>query len=197
MADTIAPTAELHVLCAGYLGRPDHRVGSTVTFVRDGDLRLVIDPGMVAGPASIIEPLRALDTEPEDVTDVVFSHHHPDHTLNAALFASARFHDHWAIYEADLWTSRPAEGFELAPSVRLIETPGHTTQDITTLVGTPDGLVALTHLWWTSDGPVEDPYAVDSEALHAGRRRVLGLPGLARIVPGHGVPFTPSAATPR
>ena len=193
----VEPTAELRVLCVGYLGRPDHRVGSTVTFVRDGDLRLVIDPGLVSDRAAILDPLAELEVEPGDVTDVVFSHHHPDHTLNAALFPVARFHDHWAIYEADLWTSRPAEGFQLAPSVRLLETPGHTPQDITTLVGTPDGPVAMTHLWWTADGPLEDPYATDPDALHANRRRVLDIPGLALVVPGHGPPFAPTASTPR
>jgi glyoxylase-like metal-dependent hydrolase (beta-lactamase superfamily II) len=195
--DQIERTAEVHVLCAGYLGRPDHRVGSTVTFVRDADLRLVIDPGMVSAPAAILEPLAELAVEPGDVTDVVFSHHHPDHTLNAALFPAARFHDHWAIYEGDLWTSRAAEGFQVAPSVRLIETPGHTAQDITTVVGTPDGLVAFTHLWWHADGPREDPTAVDPEALHANRRRVLSIPGLALIVPGHGEPFAPTPSTLR
>ncbi len=50
------------------------------------------------------------------MTDVVLSHHHPDHTINAALFPSARYHDHWAIYQDDVWTSRDAEGFELSPS---------------------------------------------------------------------------------
>jgi hypothetical protein len=25
--------------------------------------------------------------------------HHPDHTVNAALFPNARIHDHWAIYQ--------------------------------------------------------------------------------------------------
>jgi glyoxylase-like metal-dependent hydrolase (beta-lactamase superfamily II) len=193
----VEPTAELHVLCVGYLGRPDHRVGSTVTFVRDGDVRLVIDPGLVSSPLAILDPLAELGVGPGDVTDVVFSHHHPDHTLNAALFPAARFHDHWAIYQADLWTSRPADGFQLAPSVCLVETPGHTPQDITTLVGTPDGAVALTHLWWNAEGPIEDPYATDGVALHANRGRVLSIPGLALIVPGHGPQFTPTAATPR
>jgi hypothetical protein len=27
---------------------------------------------------------------------VIFSHHHPDDTLNGALFSLARFHDFWA-----------------------------------------------------------------------------------------------------
>jgi glyoxylase-like metal-dependent hydrolase (beta-lactamase superfamily II) len=130
-----------------------------------------------------------------DITDVVFSHHHPYHTLHAALFPQARFHDFWAIYRGDVWDSRPAEGFAISPSIRLIETPGHTPQDITTLFSTSDGRVAFTHLWWSAEGPAEDPYAQDPALLHANRARVLGLAQL--IVPGHGAPFKPGPQTPR
>jgi len=41
--------------------------------------------------------------------------------------------------------------------VRLMATPGHTAEDITTLVETSDGLVACTHLWWSEEGPAQDP----------------------------------------
>jgi glyoxylase-like metal-dependent hydrolase (beta-lactamase superfamily II) len=125
----------------------------------------------------------------------VFSHHHPDHTLNAALFPNARFHDHWAIYKGDTWESREAEGFHLSPSIRLIATPGHTPQDITTLVGTNEGVIAFTHLWWFEEGPADDPLADDLVALHANRIRVLQVARL--IVPGHGAPFIPDETTPR
>ncbi len=129
--------SELHILCDGYVrGSDELRVGSTVGFVRDGEALIVIDPGMVAGVASILEPLAALGVAPGDVTDVVLSHHHPDHTVNVALFPGARVHDFQAIYVDDLWIDRPAEGFALSPHVTLIETPGHTPQDITTLVTT-------------------------------------------------------------
>jgi glyoxylase-like metal-dependent hydrolase (beta-lactamase superfamily II) len=188
--------AELHVVCEGYV-RDDDRVGSSVVFVREGATLVVVDPGMVAARASILDPLAALGVAPPDVTDVVISHHHPDHTLNVALFPNARVHDHSAWYRDDLWIDRPAEGFELAPGIRLIETPGHTPQDVTTLVETEDGLVAATHLWWSSSGPEEDPYAPDPEVLHRNRERVLALPGLAMIVPGHGPAFAPSDDTPR
>jgi glyoxylase-like metal-dependent hydrolase (beta-lactamase superfamily II) len=125
------------------------------------------------------------------VTDVVFSHHHPDHTLNAALFPEARFHDHWAIYRGDVWEDRDADGFELSPSVRLIRTPGHTAEDITTLATTDAGLVAVTHLWWSADGPEDDPLAYDADRLKASRDRLLALePRL--IIPGHGAPFAPT-----
>lgn len=189
--------AEAHVLMDGYLRSDDDRVGSTVGFVRDGDALVVIDPGLVPGQAAILGPLASLGVGAAEVTDVVLSHHHPDHTINAGLFPNARIHDHWAWYRDDLWTSRPAEGFEISSGVRLIETPGHSPQDISTLVDTDEGLVVFTHLWWTSTIPVEDPYAPDPALLHANRERVLGLPNLVRIHPGHGAAFVPDGTTPR
>ena len=127
---------EVHILSEGYIheSETELRVGSTVGFVRDGDALVVIDPGMVPGVASILDPLTALGVAAGDVTDVVISHHHPDHTVNIALFPHAQIHDHWATYRGDLWIDRPAEGFDVSPNVSLIETPGHTPQDITTLV---------------------------------------------------------------
>lgn len=184
--------AEFHVLFAGYVGKG---VASTVSFVRDGEVRVIIDPGMVPDQGAILEPLTAHVDSPDHITDVVFSHHHPDHTLHAALFPRARYHDFWAIYKGDVWESRLAEGFAISPSIRLIETPGHTPQDITTLVTTDQGVVAFTHLWWSAQGPADDPYAPDPELLHRNRARVLELAQL--IVPGHGDPFRPDEQTPR
>ncbi|HEY7044928.1 MAG TPA: MBL fold metallo-hydrolase [Nocardioidaceae bacterium] len=178
-------TAELHVLCAGYA---HDRVASTVTLIRDEGRAVIVDPGMVSDRRNILEPLASLGVDPSEVGDVVFSHHHPDHTLNAALFERARFHDFWAIYEADNWTDRPADGFQLSASVRLMATPGHTAEDITTLVETSEGLVACTHLWWSEDGPAADPLAEDQAALERSRARLLELEPLL-IVPGHGAPF--------
>jgi glyoxylase-like metal-dependent hydrolase (beta-lactamase superfamily II) len=181
-------TAILDVLAVGYA---EDRVASTVTLVRDGDVVIVVDPGMVASRSLILDPLAVLGIAPEAVTDVVFSHHHPDHTLNAALFPEAQFHDHWAIYRDDTWTDRPADGFELSPSVQLRHLPGHTLEDVTTLVRTASGLVACTHLWWSQAGPEEDPLAVDQELLERSRATLLAL-APSRIVPGHGAPFTPA-----
>jgi glyoxylase-like metal-dependent hydrolase (beta-lactamase superfamily II) len=184
--------AEFRVLFTGYVG---DRIAGTVSFVRDGEVRVVIDPGMVPDQAAILGPLAELVDSPGQITDVIFSHHHPDHTLNAALFPKARFHDFWAIYQSDIWTRRRADGFALSPSIRLMETPGHTPQDITTMVSTSEGMVAFTHLWWSASTPAEDPLASDPPALHRNRARVLETVRL--IVPGHGAPFKPSAETPR
>jgi glyoxylase-like metal-dependent hydrolase (beta-lactamase superfamily II) len=183
-------SAQITVLTDGYVG---DRVASTVTLIRDGDVVIVVDPGMVSSRAKILHPLATAGVSVDDVTDVIFSHHHPDHTLNAALFPNARFHDYWAIYQNDVWDDRDADGYELSPSVRLMATPGHTRQDISTLVSTDWGLVVLTHLWWHSAGPEDDPLAEDNAQLQANRAKVLAL-GPVQIIPGHGAPFAPGAA---
>ena len=188
-----ARSARFHVLLPGSLGP---RCTSSCSLVRDGNALIVIDPGLAPSQDAILDPLRALGVEPAAVTDVVLSHHHPDHALNAALFPAARVHDHWAIYDfAGRWDDVEAEGRVLAPSVSLLRTPGHSAEDISTLVGTEDGIVVFTHLWWSDEGPAEDPYAPDAAVLHASRARVLELADL--IVPGHGAPFRPDSSTPR
>jgi glyoxylase-like metal-dependent hydrolase (beta-lactamase superfamily II) len=190
--------AEFDVLVDGYLneGSDESRVGSTVSLIRDGDAVVVVDPGLVRSRSAILDPLAALGVGPNDVTDVVISHHHPDHTLNVALFPNARLHDHWAWYRDDLWMSREAEGFAVSPDVSLMETPGHSPQDISTVVRTDDGVVVCTHLWWTAEGPAEDPYAPEPALVHEHRARVLALrPAL--IVPGHGPAFTVTDDVPR
>lgn len=184
--------ALIHVLTAGYVGE---RTASTVSLIEAGDAIVVVDPGMVVSRSAILDPIAALGYGPGQVTDVIVSHHHPDHTMNIALFPNAAVHDHWAIYRNDVWTSRPAEGFVVADGVTLWETPGHTPQDITTIVEADDGVAALTHLWWHSSGPQEDPYATDAAALHAGRTRVLEVASV--IIPGHGTPFSPDSDSPR
>jgi glyoxylase-like metal-dependent hydrolase (beta-lactamase superfamily II) len=188
-------TARLDVLSVGYVGE---RVAGTVVLLQDGDLVAVVDPGMVADRGRILGPLADLGVAPDDVTDVVFSHQHPDHTVNAALFQRARIHDFQATYVDDQWISREfADGSErLSASVRLVRTPGHTPQDLSTVVDTAQGLVVCTHLWWSAEGPLEDPYAEDAEVLAGSRRLVLDL-GPALVVPGHGPAFAPGPATPR
>ena len=188
-------TARLDVLLVGSLTSTGGGVASSCSLVRDGDRAIVIDPGMAESQAAILDPLRALGLEPGDVTDVVVSHHHPDHTINIALFPNAAVHDFWATYRGTVWEDAEEDRRELAPSVRLLLVPGHTAEDVATVVGTPDGVAVLTHLWWTSDGPADDPVAEDPEGLHAGRERVLAIAD--RIVPGHGPAFAPGASTPR
>jgi glyoxylase-like metal-dependent hydrolase (beta-lactamase superfamily II) len=185
------------VLHEGYAREEDDadRVGSTVTLIVDGGRVIVVDPGMVSGRDALLSALAAHVASPAGVTDVVFSHHHPDHTINTALFPEAVVHDHWASYDGDRWISREPGDFTLTPSVRLIATPGHTAEDITTLAATPEDVYACTHAWWGPDGPADDPLGTDQAALHQSRARILAVATV--IVPGHGPAFRPGPDTPR
>jgi glyoxylase-like metal-dependent hydrolase (beta-lactamase superfamily II) len=195
----IAPggSASVHVLHEGYVGRDgdDERVAGTVTLIIDGNAVIVVDPGMVASRAALLAALTAHGPRAGDVTDVVFSHHHPDHTVNAALFPAARIHDHWAVYAGDRWIDRDADRSVLGPSVLLLRTPGHTAQDISTVAATPDDVFACTHAWWSADGPADDPLGSDATALHASRALLLSFATV--IVPGHGAAFRPDQRTAR
>ena len=175
----------VHLLHAGYTGE---RTASTISLIRDGDSLVVMDPGMVARRGLILEPLAALGVAPEAVTHVVLSHHHPDHTMNVALFPNAEVVDFWARYRADLWLDHDGDGHLVSPRATLWLTPGHTEEDISLIVEADDGIHALTHLWWHTDRTPEiDPYAWDQPSLERARLRVLDV--AAVIIPGHGRPF--------
>ena len=121
----------VHLLHAGYAA---DRVGSSVVLVRDGDALIVADPGMVARRSLILDPLAALGVAPEAVTHVFLSHHHPDHTINIALFPNAEVVDFWARYRDDLWLDHDGDGHHLGPNSELWLTPGHTEEDATLVV---------------------------------------------------------------
>lgn len=189
-------SADYRILTTGYTLSTGPGVAATVSYISDGEHHVIVDPGMVAGRDRILGPLAEAGIGPDDITDVVLSHHHPDNTMNVGLFGSARVHDHKAIYRNDQWTDRDAEGYELTPSLRLIRTPGHSREDITLLAGTESGVVAFVgDLWWRPNGPVDDPVAPDHDLLLASRLRVLNAADV--IVPGHGPAFPADDTAPR
>jgi len=177
--------ANVDLLHAGYA---NDRVGSSIVLVRDGDAVIVTDPGMVARRSLILDPLAGLGIAPEAVTHIFLSHHHPDHTVNIALFPNAEVVDFWARYRDDLWLDHDGDGYALAPHAHLWLTPGHTSEDASLIVEADDGVYAMTHLWWHTDRTPElDPFASDQAALERGRARVLAAADV--VVPGHGAPF--------
>jgi glyoxylase-like metal-dependent hydrolase (beta-lactamase superfamily II) len=177
--------ASVHLLHAGYA---DTGVGSSIVLVRDGDARIIVDPGMVKSRSLILDPLAALEVAPESVTHVFLSHHHPDHTINIALFPNAEVVDFWARYIGDQWLDHDGDGYRLSPHAQLWLTPGHTAEDASLIVEADDAVYAMTHAWWHADRTPEiDPLGDDQTALEASRARLLGAADI--VIPGHGGPF--------
>jgi glyoxylase-like metal-dependent hydrolase (beta-lactamase superfamily II) len=174
------------LLHAGY--SEGEKTASSIVLVRDGDARIVGDPGMVASRSLILDPLAALGVVPESVTHVWLSHHHPDHTLNAALFPNAEVVDFWARYVNDLWLDHSGDGYRLSPHVTMWLTPGHSNEDASLIVEADDAVYAMTHAWWGPGlTPEIDDYADDQATLERSRARILEVAQI--IVPGHHGPF--------
>jgi glyoxylase-like metal-dependent hydrolase (beta-lactamase superfamily II) len=183
--------ASVHLLHTGYAG---DRVASSVVLVLDGDARIVVDPGMVASRALILDPLAALGIPPESISHVFLSHHHPDHTINVALFGEAEVVDFWARYVGDEWLDHDGDGYHLSPHSQLWLTPGHTDQDASLIVEADDATYAMTHAWWRGDRTPEiDPLASDQAALETSRARLLGVADI--VIPGHGAAFRTGRST--
>ena len=180
--------ATVHVLHSGYLRDDGTRVGASVSLVRDGEALIVVDPGLVAARRHILDPLTALGVAAEAVTHVFLSHHHPDHTMNVALFPNAEVIDFSSRYRADSWLDHPGDGWAMTPGTQVWLTPGHSEEDASLVVDAEDGVYALTHLWWSTDRtPAIDPYCPDQGLLDYHRGRVLEVADV--VIPGHGEPF--------
>ena len=100
--------ATFHLLHTGF--NDERGTAATVSLFVDGEALIVADPGMVADREDILVPLRALGYVPEDVTHVFLTHHHPDHTVNAALFPNAGVVDFWAEYRGAEWIDHEGRG---------------------------------------------------------------------------------------
>ena len=192
-------------------------VGSTIGLVIGEDsegspVNLIVDPGFSTNTAAVIELLGNVGLEPDKVTHVFVSHHHPDHTLNAGLFPNATLVDFWATYKVDpaearglLWEDHP-DPYPIAPGITVVRTPGHTYEDASLIVetGAANQKVVFTHVWWFySDGglspvgpaPEQDPIADDQLQLEASRTLIEN-ENPRCIIPGHGAPFKPNSGGP-
>jgi glyoxylase-like metal-dependent hydrolase (beta-lactamase superfamily II) len=162
-------------------------VAGTVALIRGDNTIVVADPGMVTDRALILAALTKEGVSPQEVTHVFVSHHHPDHTVNIALFPNAEVIDFWAVYKGDLWRDH-ADGYEIAPGIKVLRTPGHTEEDASLVVETAEGTYVLTHLWWLDDmTPDIDPIAWNQDALEANRKKMVAIADW--IIPGHGKMF--------
>jgi glyoxylase-like metal-dependent hydrolase (beta-lactamase superfamily II) len=166
-------------------------VHPSVSLVRDRELVIVVDPGILDDPALLLDALGEHDLTVRDVTHVFVTHHHLDHTRHVGMFPTATVIDVDSVYDGSLWLSHHGDGHHLSPDVSVIETPGHAQECAALVVSTDDGTVVLTHAWWFADmTPVQDPLAWSQESLDRSRERILEIADV--VVPGHGPAFRPA-----
>ncbi|WP_238015716.1 MBL fold metallo-hydrolase [Dactylosporangium sp. AC04546] len=153
-----APTFDL--LVQGYPGASASNGGmgwSSVGLVRAGDRVVLLDTGPFGARALVRRRLQERGLAPSDVTDVVLTHSHHDHSVNWPMFTEARVYIsrvelEWALtvpagetpvaelYMREL-VGRPrtvplGDEEEILPGVRTEVVAGHTPGSLLIRVGT-------------------------------------------------------------
>lgn len=161
------------------------RYQPNIVLVRVDELVIVVDPGTVEKQSLIADALARHGLKTTDVTHVIHTHHHLDHTRNAGMFADVPVIDAWAAWDGVDYDRKPVT---LHEAIRLQPTPGHSYDSLTIFVETQDGVTAICGdvLWWEADTQ-SDVYATDMDELKKSRALVLEQSDF--VIPGHGPTF--------
>jgi glyoxylase-like metal-dependent hydrolase (beta-lactamase superfamily II) len=163
---------------------------STITLVRDGDLTIVADPGVMKDRQLLIDALDGEGLSADDIDVVCITHSHIDHYRNIGMFPNAK-----ALEYSGIWDKDTVESWseDFSPNVKILRTPGHMHHAITLLVTTDSdsdypGVVAVCgDVFWKEnypEDPADDPFAFNSEELQHSREEIVKMADW--IVPGHG-----------
>lgn len=151
---------------------------SSVTLISTSTRRIIVDTGLEGEEKIILKGLAERRLNPEDVDSVINTHTHRDHTGNNFLFSSAE-----VLF--------PKEGDQIAPCVKVIETPGHSTDSISVVVESRNVVVLAGDAVPTLSNYIKGV----PPALHVDRgmacrsmSRILKIADV--IVPGHDRPFS-------
>ncbi len=197
-------------VCHGSLGF------STIVLVRRGDRLALVDVGSFGQRALLIDHLRTRGLAPEDVTDVLLTHSHFDHSINWVLFKEAtivisRKELDWSVGEP--WGETPVpelymrelercstlravgDGDEVFPGITTHMTPGHTPGSAVFVLDTGDRDVVFTGDACKNRAELMSRTAdltCDAEASRASIDAIRGL-WMRRaggiLVPGHDLPM--------
>jgi len=189
--------AEVVVIQPGYsrwISPTQQRADGTITLVK-GSTNVIVDTGGPRDKQAIVEGLRSEGLRPNDVDYVVCTHGHSDHTGNNNLFPDATLLLSYDVCRGDLYTFHDfahGQPYIIDENIEVIPTPGHTTQDISVIVKTKQGVIAIVGDLFECAADLEDEALWRSgselpELQQANRDRILDL--AAFIVPGHGNMF--------
>lgn len=175
--------AEVKVLVEGYTSNDfgEEKTCSTISLIKDGELNIVVDPGVLSDQKILVDGLANQGLSVEDIDVVCITHSHIDHYRNIGMFPKAKILEYFGLWDKDTvqdWD----ENF--TDDIKIIKTPGHNYDGITFLVKTDNGTIAVCgDVFWKEKFPEDDPYASDSKKLKESRKKVEQLADW--IIPGH------------
>jgi len=185
--------AEVKIIIPGWTNADNMEAGSeeektscTTTLIKDGDLVIVVDPGVLEDKNILIKALEKENLKIDDVTHVFITHSHIDHYRNVGMFPVLTK----VLEYGGIWTGGIAEDWneKFSEDISIIKTPGHNYDGLSFLVKTNEGLVAIVgDIWWKKDYPEDDPYASDMKKIKESRLKIAEM--AEYIIPGHGAMF--------
>lgn len=181
--------AEVKVLLEGFLSSESKgKVRPTICLVRDKKILMITDPGITKNSQTISNALEKEGLKLTDINYIFLTHSHFDHYRNIGLFPQAKIIEYFGIWENDNDAKKLKENF--TRDIKIIKTPGHSSDSLTMLVKTSRGIVAICgDVFWKENFPKNDLYAQDKKELLKSRKLVKKLADY--IIPGHGKMFTP------
>jgi len=179
--------AKVKILVEGYTNADsivvtgEEKTCPTISLVRDGDLVMVVDPGVLESQQILVDALAKEGLRADDVNMVCITHSHIDHYRNIGMFPNAKTLEYFGVWDKN--TSKEWQE-QFTVNIQILKTPGHDYTGITLFVKTDDGVVAVCgDVFWKENFPEEDQYALDLKKLAESRNLVLEKADW--IVPGH------------
>src|SRR5258708_6633257 len=125
---------------ANLKGHGTARYQPNIVLIRIGELAVIIDPGTVEKQSMIADALARHGLKVSDVTHLIHTHHHLDHTRNAGMFVDIPVIDAWAMWSGVDYSTNP---ITLHESIRIQPTPGHSYDSLTVFVKVEEGVIAI------------------------------------------------------
>lgn len=189
---------EVIVLKAGYsrMVKGTMVANGTSTLIK-GPKNIVVDTLSPWDRDFLVDELLRNGVKCDDVDYVICTHGHIDHVGNLNLFTKATHIVGFSVCHGDKFYIHPFEmdmPYVIDDKVEVVPTPGHTGTDITVIVSTDDGLVAVVGDLFEREDDLSDPSLWQDEAgsenptqQEYNRNRMLRKVNF--IVPGHGPMF--------
>jgi len=177
-------------------------ISCTTTLIKS-DENIIVDPGSFINQEKLLKALEDENLKPEDIQNVILTHSHVDHTTNISLFKNARIFMRFrgeTKYAGQFQKINEGilEGFDIlneqiVKDVKVIETPGHTSDSISIVVDSEIGKVVIagdameSEEWLDLNKKGNPDIFYDIDKFDISRDKILEIADW--VVPGHGKMF--------